>query len=226
MSGRREFLVRAAAAGGVWVFGATGRATAAAPRRALSILILGGTGSIGPYHVHAASERGHRVCVFSRGRSVADLPPGVERLIGDRNNDLRSIAERDWDAVLDIATFGPGWVRSLGQTLKGRVRHYTFVSTISVYDHPEANRTTRETSAVLPYRGSADPYLATTEGPDYGALKVLAEHEAEKQFPDRTLVLRPGYIAGPGDTHAPFPYWVLRVQRGGARARRLTGSCR
>lgn len=71
--------------------------------------------------------------------------------IGDRNDKLRSIQGRDWDTVLDLATYGPGWVRSLGEALKGHVGHYTFLSTISVYDHPEANKITDETSPVLVY---------------------------------------------------------------------------
>ena len=217
MASRREFLVRMAATGGTLAYtaarsDATEKASAASPLR---LLILGGTGNIGPYHVRAAVARGHHVSVFSRGRTAADLPAGVEHLVGDRNGDLRALMGRDWDAVLDIATFGPGWVRTLAHALDGHVGHYTFISTISVYDNPSANRVTDESSKVLLYHGSADPYLVTTEGPDYGALKVLCEQEAEKQYPARTLIVRPGYITGPGDTHASLPYWLLRMQRGG-----------
>ncbi len=215
MSTRREFLVRAAAAGALASDAGLAAGAQSATRTPLRLLILGGTGNIGPYHVRAAVERGHHVSVFSRGRSAAELPAGVERLTGDRNGDLNSIRGRDWDAVLDIATFGPGWVRTLGEALKGHIGHYTFISTISVYDNPTANRRTDERSRVLAYHGIADPYSVTTEGPDYGALKVLCEQEAERQFPAHTLIVRPGYIAGPGDTHAPLPYWVLRMQRGG-----------
>jgi nucleoside-diphosphate-sugar epimerase len=216
MSTRREFLVKATASS-AFAFSLSGHLRAAVPDgMPLRFLILGGTGNIGPYHVRAAVERGHHVSVFSRGRSAAEIPAGVEHLLGDRNGDLNSIRGREWDAVLDIATFGPGWVRTLGAALKDHVRHYTFISTVSVYDNATATKVTNETSKVLDYHGNADPYSGvTTEGPDYGALKVLCEREAERQFPARTLILRPGYIAGPGDTHAPLPYWLLRVQRGG-----------
>jgi len=217
MPNRREFLIKAAAAGSVMAFSA-GNAAEHSPggSQPLRILILGGTGNIGPYHVRAAVQRGHHVCVFSRGRTAAELPAGVEHLIGDRSGDLSAIRGRDWDAVLDIATFGPNWVRTLGAALQGRIGQYTFISTVSVYDNPAANARTDETSRVLAYDAKADPY-SNIEGEtaDYGALKVLCEREAERQFPARTLVIRPGYIAGPGDTHAPLPYWVLRMQRGG-----------
>jgi 2'-hydroxyisoflavone reductase len=186
-----------------------------AESRSLRILILGGTGTTGRYYVRAALDRGHGVAVFSRGRTLANLPSNVESLVGDRNSDLDSIKNRDWDAVIDVATFGPGWVRSLGEALKGRVRHYTFISTVSVYDHPAKNPETAEDSALLAYHGDADPYSITQEGEYYGAAKVLCEQEAEKQFPGSTLVLRPGYIGGPDDTHGILTYWAVRPEKGG-----------
>lgn len=217
MRARRDFL-RAAAMCSPLLWYATRAAaqtestTAATPLR---ILILGGTGAIGPYHVRAAVARGHRVAVFSRGQRSVELPATVERLVGDRNGNLRAIGNRDWDAVIDIATFGPGWVRALGEALRDRIRHYTFISTVSVYDKPEANGITHEASPVVAYTGSADPYASVEHvGDHYGALKVLAEREAEKQFPGKTLVLRPGYIGGPGDTRA-LTYWAVRAQKGG-----------
>jgi 2'-hydroxyisoflavone reductase len=219
MSNRREFLTQAVAAGSALALCAT-NAGAAASRsiasKPLRVLILGGTGFIGPHHVRAAVARGHKVAVFNRGKDHADLPASVERLLGDRNGNLDSIKSREWDAVIDLATYGPGWVRSLSEALRGRVKHYTFISTISVYDNPAANDTTRETSKVLAYSGKADPYSVTEHtGADYGALKVLCEREAEAQFPNRTLILRAGYIVGPGDTNGFVTYWPVRVEKGG-----------
>jgi len=217
MSARRTFLKGVAAAGGALAWPARHSVAQGvfAPKSALRVLILGGTGAIGPYHVRAAVERGHRVAVFSRGKTPADLPLGVERLIGDRNGDLEAIRKREWDAIIDVATFGPGWIRSLAEAFAGRIPHYTFISTVSVYADPEANGTTTEDSPVLAYHGAADPYSVVTHvGDDYGALKVLCEREAEKWFPNRTLVLRPGYIAGPGDSRA-LTYWAVRAKKGG-----------
>ena len=49
----------------------------------------------------------------------------------------------------------------------------------------------------------------------YGPLKAVSEAEAEKWFPGKTLVIRPGYIVGPGDESDRFTYWPVRVERGG-----------
>ena len=44
----------------------------------------------------------------------------------------------------------------------------------------------------------------------YGPLKVLSEAEAEKWFPGKTLIIRPGLIVGPGDETDRFTYWPVR----------------
>ncbi|MDH3532253.1 MAG: NAD-dependent epimerase/dehydratase family protein, partial [Gammaproteobacteria bacterium] len=54
--------------------------------RALKILVLGGTGFIGPHMVHEALRRGHEVTLFNRGKSNRALFPDLELLIGDRDN--------------------------------------------------------------------------------------------------------------------------------------------
>src|SRR5688500_18714400 len=119
MRNRRDFLKQTMACGAMlWnPARAWGQDQANHAAKALRILVLGGTGAIGPFHVRAAVERGHRVAVCSRGRRRADLPASVELLVGDRNGDLQSVQNREWDSVIDIATFGPGWVRSLGEAL-------------------------------------------------------------------------------------------------------------
>lgn len=218
MPNRREVLSHIIAAGGLLGSAegiARSKESIGAVER-LRILILGGTGHLGSFLVRAAVARGHHVAVFSRGRKRVSLPASVERLIGNRNGDLESISHRDWDEVTDVATYGPGWVRSLGEALRGRVGHYTFISTLAVYANPAANKTTRETSKLLVYHGKADPYAPVYgEGPNYGALKVLCEREAERQFPDRALILRPGYIVLPGDPNGSIAYWPVRAAKGG-----------
>jgi 2'-hydroxyisoflavone reductase len=220
MANRRDFMAHASAACAALALPTSRSAYAAKHRtpeyRPLRILVLGGTGFIGPHFVRAAVENGHRVAVFNRGESQADLPHQVERLVGDRNSNLKAIKNRDWDAVLDLATYGPGWVRSLGEALHGRVRHYTFISTISVYDNSgDGGHETNENGRLLEYKSAIDPYSLDKPGDQYGQLKVLCEREAEKQFPGKALILRPCYIAGPGDPIGALTYWGARMREGG-----------
>src|SRR3989440_10379332 len=137
---RREFIKLSAAAGGA--FALTTRSTtllAEKSAKPLRILILGGTGFIGPYEVRYAVSRGHKVTTFNRGKThPGELPKEVEQLIGDRNGQLDALRNRQWDVVIDDPTTLPAWVRDAAQILKGNVERYVFISTISVYGKIEA----------------------------------------------------------------------------------------
>jgi 2'-hydroxyisoflavone reductase len=187
--------------------------------RPLRLLILGGTGFIGPNQVSYALARGHKVTLFNRGRAPHAWPGQVEELLGDRNTgDLSSLAGREWDVVIDNPTTLPFWVRDAGKVLAGHVGHYIFVSTISVY--AASDKPADETAAVAAYAGK-DAMAETTAtltkdmGGLYGPLKALSEAEAERRFPGKTTIVRPGLISGPGDATDRFTYWPVRLARGG-----------
>ncbi|MDH3640080.1 MAG: NAD-dependent epimerase/dehydratase family protein, partial [Gammaproteobacteria bacterium] len=65
--------------------------------KALRILVLGGTGFIGPHMVNHALARGHQLTLFNRGKRNTELFPEVEKLIGDRDGGLGVLKKRDWD---------------------------------------------------------------------------------------------------------------------------------
>jgi 2'-hydroxyisoflavone reductase len=216
---RRELLQYSAAAGAAALGARLPLAGAAAPGRPLRILILGGTGFTGPHQVRYALARGHSVTLFNRGRRPQDWPAAVEELTGDRNTgDLRSLEGREWDVCIDNPTTVPFWVRDAGRTLAGKVKHYLFISTLSVYadtSRPGMD----ETGPLLRYEGP-DAYAETNATVQanmglYGPLKAASEAEAEKWFPGITTVIRPTLIVGPGDETDRFTYWPLRIARGG-----------
>jgi 2'-hydroxyisoflavone reductase len=211
---RRTFVKALAAAGGALSLGlprtALGYTPSARRGAPLRILILGGTGFTGPHQVRYAVARGHQVTVFNRGRHQADLPSSVERLMGDRNGQLDELKGRTWDVVIDNPTSLPRWVRLTGEILGGKCDQYVFISTLSVY-----------ADWAKPNVDESFP-LATTPEPEsedvpkyYGALKALSEKEAEKWYPGKVTVIRPGLIVGPGDETDRFTYWPVRIARGG-----------
>src|SRR3954469_23538304 len=96
--------------------------SAAQTSKPLRILILGGTGFIGPHQVRYALSRGHQVTVFNRGLThPGELPKEAEQLIGDRNGQLDALKRRQWDVVIDNPTTLPKWVLDAAQILKGNV---------------------------------------------------------------------------------------------------------
>lgn len=218
---RRNLIKLGALAGAIGLSGrhALAAAGATSASKPLRILILGGTGFIGPNQVRYAVARGHQVTVFNRGKRESDLPAAVEHLSGDRDNGtLDALKNREWDVCIDNPTRVPFWIRDVGKVLKGKVRHYIYVSSISVYaDNSQPNA--GEATALVKYTGKdvmketgatlkANPGL-------YGPLKVACELEAEKQFPGITTIVRPGLIVGPGDPTDRFTYWPVRLARGG-----------
>ena len=193
----------------------TRAAEAAMPKKKLKILILGGTGFIGPNQVRYALARGHEVTIFNRGRQKEEWPGHVEELLGDRNTgDLKSLEGREWDVCIDNPTTLPFWVRDAAKVLKGKVKQYIFVSTISVYaanDMPAD-----ETAALASYKGAdamAETQATVAKGPGlYGQLKAISEGEARRQFGEAAVtVVRPGLIVGPGDETDRFSYWPVRL---------------
>lgn len=211
---RRQFVHSVAAAGGLLATARPVRDLFADVRpfrgKPLNILILGGTGFTGPHQIHYAAARGHSITVFNRGRRQADLPDGITHLVGDRNDNLEALkGSGTWDVILDNPTTFPRWVRTAGEVLKGRTGQYVFISTLSVYDKWNvANMDENAPLATMP-----DPTVENMQF--YGAMKALAEREAEKWYPGKVTVIRPGLIVGPGDQTDRFTYWPVRIARGG-----------
>ena len=196
----------------------SGRHTfAGAPKR---LLILGGTGFIGPSMVRYAVERGHEVTIFTRGRSEAEIPD-VEHLIGDRTGDLSALEGRTWDVILDNNARDYRWVQLSTDLLRNAAEHYIFVSSISAYSqaemdlggvvYPLREPVVDEDAPLFPR--PAD-FQDGQEAP-YGLSKTLAEQACEAAFPGRTTVVRPGLIVGPGDPTDRFTWWPVRIDRGG-----------
>ena len=173
---RRDFLKASALAGGALGMGVTpgslaGEVTAGptgglrdGPSRKLRILILGGTGFIGPHMVRYALDRGHELTLFNRGRSNTHLFPEVEKLVGDRNGDLESLRGRTWDVCMDNNASNINWVEYSTEFLKDSVELYFYVSSRSAYSDLSAIPM-HAGAPTFTYDTGREPSVRPPEGP-------------------------------------------------------------
>ena len=177
----------------------------------LQVLILGGTGFIGPHMVREFLRRGHRVDLFNRGRTNNELFPDLTTLIGDRDGDLDALNGKRWDVVVDNSGYVPRHVADSARLLADAASHYVYVSTISAYAS-----LAEPLDEDAPLATIDDETVEEVTNTTYGPLKALCEKRAAAEFgSDRLTILRPTYICGPGDRTDRYSYWPVRTMRGG-----------
>ncbi len=176
----------------------------------MKILVIGGTRFVGRAFVEEAVRRGHDITLFHRGNVEPDDLVEVEHLHGDRDGGLHVLSGRRWDAALDVCAYVPRHVRELAEVIGESVTHYTFVSTLSVYDPLPVGANETASMFEPPSPGTEEVTNET-----YGPLKVACEQEAQNHFDGRLLIIRPGYIVGPHDYSDRFTYYVRRAAAGG-----------
>lgn len=227
-SNRRDFLATSSFALAGLAVGAR-RLQAAMPAAPKRILILGGTGFLGPAVTAAAQARGHSVSLFNRGKTEKVLhtkTDNTERFYGNRDPNktadekdpasakgLDSLKGHTWDAVVDTSGYFPRMVRASAELLAPSVKQYVFISSVSVY--ADTSTPGADTSAAVGKMAdeSVETFGASFE--NYGPAKALCEQAAEAAMPGRVTNVRPGLIVGPGDPTGRFTYWPVRVARGG-----------
>lgn len=179
----------------------------------MRMLVLGGTVFVSRTIAEAARDAGHQVTCAARGVS-GNPPDGVEFIQVDRDepDGLAPLADSPYDAVVDVEVQSVSRVRRALDALAGRVGHWTFVSSVSVYAETASPGQSAAGSAVLP---------PPPEGSDesdrelYGPFKVACEEAVRHAVGDGAFICRAGLIVGPRDVSDRFGYWPARLARGG-----------
>ena len=102
----------------------------------MKILMLGGTSLTGPFTVRYLVEQGHEVTIFHRGKHQADLPPAVNRIIGERqklDDFTHEFKQEAPDVVLDMLAFTRQDAEMLMRVFKGIAQRVVVPSSSDVY---------------------------------------------------------------------------------------------
>jgi nucleoside-diphosphate-sugar epimerase len=195
----------------------------------MRVLVLGGTGFLGPHLVNRLVASGHQVAVFHRGQTPAELPPGVERLLGDR----RRLADHAGafrgyapDVVVDVIALTERDAHALVGTFRGLAGRAVVLSSGDVYRaYGVFARLEPGPPEPVPLAEDAPLrrvlYIARAEARDpddplYYYEKILVEQAVLGETGLPGTVLRLPMVYGPGDRqHRPAPY--LRRMADGRR---------
>ncbi|HJV97655.1 MAG TPA: epimerase [Arthrobacter sp.] len=174
----------------------------------MRILVLGGTAFLSAEIVRQAVAAGHEVTCLARG-TAARPPEGAEWLRADRSLGANAYdgATGVWDEVIEVAR-DAGQAADALAALAEKARHWTFVSSCSVYaGHSTPGEA--EDAAIL------EPLPAGTESTpeNYGQSKSAIEQATLAAAGDKAHLCRAGLIGGPGDVSDRYGYWPARFAR-------------
>ncbi|WP_085368914.1 NAD-dependent epimerase/dehydratase family protein [Leifsonia sp. NCR5] len=178
----------------------------------ITVLFIGGTGTISASSVRLAAESGMAVTVLTRGANAAGrtLPDGVERLTGDIADDASvhaAIGDRSFDAVVNFLSFTEDDVARMVALFSGRTRQYVHISSASIYAKPVLVTPITESTPTGP-----NPPLPYATAKWRAELALAAAHR-EHGFP--VTVIRPSHTYDDANPPLPGGWTVIdRIARG------------
>src|SRR5262245_51706359 len=173
----------------------------------MKILILGGTSLTGPFTTRYLVEQGHQVSIFHRGKHQVDLPPTVNRILGERRKLDESIGEFKQlapDGVLDMLAFTREDAEMLMRVFRGVAQRVVVPGSSDVY------RAFGRLHGTEP--GPAEPIPFDEDAPLREKLSIHGE-EYEKRWVEQVVmsdpalpgtILRYPMIYGPNDGGRTF----------------------
>lgn len=193
----------------------------------MNILIIGGTGFIGPHVVRGLVNAGHHVALFHRGQSVAELPVSVVHIHGDRQQieDFTApFKEFAPHVVLDMFAYTEQDARAVVQTFRGLVQRLVCVSSMDVYRAyglfcrlETGTPNPQPFDEEAPLRGALYPYRSfSKETSDlfYNYDKILVERVVMNEPDLPGTVLRLPQVFGPNDQQHRLAAYLKSMDEG------------
>ena len=179
----------------------------------MRILLLGGTGFIGPYVVRELHHGGHEVTLFHRGEHESGLLPAVRHVRSPQAampilRFPEELRRTDFDVIIHMIAMGQDDTRAAITFFSGHAKQLVLLSSGDVYRHyggfmgletapPDENLLTED----APLRTVLFPYRRLAKSPDelnYIYDKILVEREALEQSRLPATILRLPKVYGPG----------------------------
>jgi nucleoside-diphosphate-sugar epimerase len=190
----------------------------------MKILFIGGTRFIGLAAVEKLAQQGHKVIVFHRGESMADLSKGVDEIFGDReqlHEYKPEFGKLKPDVVVDMMLLYERNARDLVKTMSGITERLVVISSCDVYQNYNLLRG-EEKSRIVPGRIKEDgqlrkklyPYRKITEDKDhrlYDYDKITVEKAVMDDSKLPATVLRLPMVYGPRDYQYRFYDYYRRM---------------
>jgi len=191
----------------------------------MRVLVLGGSNLIGPPTIRRLVARGHAVAAFNRGRTAAELPPGVTRLRGERDAlpaHRAAFARFAPDVVLHGICYTGPQAQAAVEVFSGIAERMVMLSSCDVYrafgrllgtepdsDGPPGPLPIDEEA---PLRAKLFPYGEAVREPGYDKIPAERIVSAARALP--TTILRLPMIYGPRDHRHRIHGYARRMADG------------
>jgi len=177
------------------------------------VLMIGGTGIISTdCTLYGLEQEGYEIQLLNRGQAPNFLPSHVKTVtcdIGDQEQAEAALEGRDFDIVCDFISYSSEQLASKLKLLRGRCRHYVFISSIIAY-RPSGNVLKTESNSRI---GNTNWM--------YGWNKSLCEELLRRECAETGMhftVVRPGYTC---NRVRFFSAWTISHWRSWTIAERL-----
>lgn len=169
------------------------------------VLVIGGSGFVGPNLVRELHAAGYQVTLLNRGTRQV---PDTAHLKANRNSpaemEALNLSRAAFTAVIDLSCYTLPQARLAWQIFSGRTLHWLHLSSAAVYKHSDA--------------------AAPTENAAIGGAPVWGQYGCDKSEIDcfllqqqggpKVTILRPPYLYGPGNNNDRETFVWSRALRG------------